>query len=85
MFTSYTTFFLIIKYWLYSSFVQYILIAYFIPNSLYLLIPYPYITPAPFHLSTGNHQIVLYICESASFLLYYLVCCTLKIPKLLLF
>ena len=32
--------------------VQYILVAYFIPNSLYLLIPYPYSAPSPFPLPT---------------------------------
>ena len=29
--------------------------AYFIPNSLYLLIPYPYIAPPHFPLHIGNH------------------------------
>ena len=33
--------------------VQYILIAYLTPNSLYLLLPHPYITSL--HLPTGNH------------------------------
>ena len=35
--------------------VQYILVAYFIHNSLYLLISYPYVTPLPSPLPTGNH------------------------------
>ena len=43
---------------------QYILIAYFIPNSLYLLIHYPYLAPLLFPLPSGNHQLVLFICES---------------------
>ena len=30
------------------------LVAYFIPNSLYLT-PYPYLAPPPFPLPTGNH------------------------------
>ena len=51
--------------------VQYILVAYLTPNSLYL--------PA---LSTGNRQFVLYICECASLLLYSLVCCIFQIPHI---
>ena len=47
------------------------LCSYFIPNCLYLLIPYPpYIAPLPI----GNHWFVLYICESAYILLYSLIC-----------
>ena len=52
-----------------------IFLAYFIPNSLYLLISYAYFAPLP----TGNHLFGLYISESASFLLYSLVCCIFKI------
>ena len=47
--------------------VQYILVAYFIQNSLYHLIPFPYTTSPHFPLATGNHQFFLYIYESASF------------------
>ena len=35
--------------------VQYILVAYFIPSSWYLLILYPYSAPLPFSLPTGNY------------------------------
>ena len=35
--------------------VQYIPVAYFILNSLYILIPYSYIAPLLSPLSTGNH------------------------------
>ena len=35
----------------------------FIPNILYLLLPYLYIAPPFFPLFTGNHQFVLYICD----------------------
>ena len=35
--------------------VQYILVAYFIHNSLYLLISYPNFAPSVFPLPTGNH------------------------------
>ena len=35
--------------------VQYILVACFIPNSLYLLSPYLYIAPPQFPLPTGKH------------------------------
>ena len=51
----YTPFIVIIKYWLYSHVTQYPLAAYFIPNGLYLLLPYPYIALPPFPLPTGNH------------------------------
>ena len=44
--------------------VQCILVTYFIPNILYLLIPYPSIAPPRFPLPTGTHYFVLYICES---------------------
>ena len=40
-------FIVIIKYWLYCNIVEYIFIAHFIPNSLYLLLPYPYPAPPP--------------------------------------
>ena len=60
----------IIKYWLYPVFVQHILVAYFVHNSLYLLTQYlliPYLNVAlpSSPLLTGNHQFVL--CESISF------------------
>ena len=38
-----------------SHVVQYILITYFVPNSLYLLILYPYSAPPHFSLPTGNY------------------------------
>ena len=34
-------------------------------HSLYLPLSHPYVAPPP--IPTGNHQIVLYICESAAF------------------
>ena len=57
--------------------VQYILVAYFICNSLYLLIPSSYFAPALFPLLTGNHWLVLYICVcflfvTVTYLLYFL-------------
>ena len=39
-----SSFIVIIKYWLYS--LWYILVAYFVQNNLYHLIPYPYIAPS---------------------------------------
>ena len=48
---------------LYNIYLQLI---YFIHSSLYLLIPYSYLALLP----TGNHQFVLYTCESISVLLY---------------
>ena len=48
------------------------------PNSLYLSLPKPYIVP-PLN-PTSNHWFVLYILESASFLLYSLVCSIFYIP-----
>ena len=60
--------------------VQYILVAYFTPNSFYLSLLHPNIAPPL--LPTGNHQFVLYICESASFLLYSLICCIFQIPHI---
>ena len=56
-FKGYTPFMVIIKYWLYfpSYTVQYTTVAYFIPNSFYLLLPYPYVPSPPFLLPSGNH------------------------------
>ena len=48
-FKGYTPFITSIKYWLISCVLQYILVAYFIYSSLYLLIPCPYIAPPPPH------------------------------------
>ena len=42
----------------------------FIHNSLYFLIPYPYLAPPCFLLPTGNHWFVLCICESVCFVKY---------------
>ena len=68
-----------IKCWLFSlSCTIYILVAYFfIPNSLYLQVPYHSLTPLPFCFPTGNHQFLL--CESVPLLLYVLVCCIFEI------
>ena len=58
--------------WLYFT-VPYaisLFLIYLVSRSLYLLIPYPYLASPPFSLSTGNHQIVLYIGEFVSVLLY---------------
>ena len=44
----------------------YILIAYFMPSSLCLLLLRPYIS-SPFPLLPDKHWFVLYMCESASF------------------
>ena len=35
--------------------VQYMLVAHFMPNNLYLQIPYPYHAPLHLPLPTGNH------------------------------
>lgn len=53
IFKDYAPFIVIVKCLLYS--LCYILIAYFKPNSLYHLIPYAFIAPPAFPLSTGNH------------------------------
>ena len=52
------------------SVVQYILVAYFMPNSLYLLTPYPAFTPplSLFQLVTTVFSI------SVSLLLFYYIC-----------
>ena len=77
MFKGYTPFIVIKQYWLYIPHVaQYILVADFIRNTLYLLLPSLYVFPPPApHLPTGDHKFVLYICDSGSFLLSSLVCC----------
>lgn len=51
--------------------MQYILVAYCVLNSLYFPLTHLYSAPPP---TTGNHWFVLYICHSASFLLYSLTC-----------
>ena len=51
-----------------------LLIAYFIHNNLYLLIPYSRIALRLFPFSTGLFSVIR---ESISFLLYSLVCCIL--------
>ena len=49
--------------------VQYILVSYlFYTQQSAPLNPLPYLAPAPFPLPIRNHQFVLYICESISFL-----------------
>ena len=67
------------KYWLYSPCYAIYSCSIFVPKALYLLLPY---LSKPPPLLTGNHKFVLYISESASFLLYSLACCFLKIPHL---
>ena len=47
MFKGYTPLIVITNIGYVSHVVQYILVAYFIPSSLYFLIPYPYIDPPP--------------------------------------
>ena len=78
-FKGFIPFIVFIKYWLYSPCCTLYLLVYFGPNSLYVLVLYPYIAPPP---ATGNHWFVLYICESPSFLLYSLVCCIFQIPHI---
>ena len=46
-FKGYTPLIVIIKYWLYSLCCKYILVAYFIHNSWYLLISHPYVALCP--------------------------------------
>ena len=41
--------------------VQCLLVAYFIHNTLYLLLPYPYLVPPHFPLPSGNHIASLYL------------------------
>ena len=48
--------------------VQYILVAYFIPNSLYLLIPLSYIAPSPSHQSIFFLNLFIFGCTGSSFL-----------------
>ena len=72
VFKGYIPFTVITKYWLYSPCCTIHPRAYLIPNSLYL--PLLHSCVAPPLLLIGNHQFILYICESASFLLYSLVC-----------
>ena len=48
-------------------------VAYFIPDSLYLLIPYLCVALPSIPFPTGNYQFVLYICDFASSVLYSLV------------
>lgn len=57
--------------------MQYICVACFTPNTLYLPLPNPYVVPPT---ATGNHSFVHYICESYFWLcftnlLYFLVPC----------
>ena len=61
----------------------YILVAYFIPNSLYLLILYPYISPLP---SLSPLVTTSLFCISVSLLLFcyiYLYAFLKKVPVLL--
>ena len=55
---------------LYSVSSRLILYSYFVPVN-----PLTQCCPSPFLLPTGNSSFVFYACESASFLLYSLVCC----------
>ena len=47
-----------------------LLLTCFIHSSLYLLIPYPVLSPLSFPLSSGIQKFVLYICESVSVLFF---------------
>ena len=60
-------FVVIIKLLANSHSVQCIFVAYFIPDSLYLLDAYPHIASPPFLLPTGTHLFVFYISESVIF------------------
>ena len=44
--------------------------------------PHFQIAPLPFPLPTANHQVILYTCESASFLFYLLAFCIFQIPQI---
>ena len=77
-----TPFKVIIKYQLQFLCCTIYPVAYFIRNSLHLLISYPCIIPLPFPLPFGNHQAVLYNCESVSFQLYSLAHCNFQIPPI---
>ena len=63
-----------IKYWLYSPVWKSTVVAFFIPNSLYLSFPTS-ILPLPPSLSSLVTTCLFSMSESAS-LLYSLVCCT---------
>ena len=45
----------------------FLLLIYFVPWNLYLLIPYPEPPSGPFPLPTGNHWFVFPVCESVYF------------------
>ena len=64
----------ITKYWLYSPHSTVHPWVYLTPNSLYLPLPNPCIAPPP-PSPLVTTSLILYICESASFLLDSLVCC----------
>ena len=51
---------------------------YFMHGSLYILILYPILSLPIFPLLSGNHQFVLYICESVSVLLYSFISSNIK-------
>ena len=51
--------FIVIKIVCIPCVVEYILVTYFIHNSLHVLIPCPYIAHPPFFLPTDNHWFVL--------------------------
>ena len=58
-------------------------VAYFIPDSWYLLIPFPYNAPPPLSRPTDNYQCSLSL-RVCFFVLHSLVCCILKIPHILI-
>ena len=64
---------IIIKYYI-PCVIQYILVAYFIPNSLCLLISYPYTAQLPYHLPTGTTNFFSIFVSLLSFC-YPIVCC----------
>ena len=80
-FKGYCPFIVITKYWLYPPCCAIHFWVHLIPSSLYLLLLYRCF--APLLLPTGNHLFgYIYICESASFMLYSLVRCIFKIPHI---
>ena len=59
------------------SVIQYVPLAYFKPNHLYLLIPYPFNDPAP-SLTPLVTTSLFSLYTSASLLLYSLFCCIFR-------
>ena len=75
IFKGYTSVTVITKYWLYSlCHTEYP----YIPTSLFLLLPHTYTVSPLYFLPIGYHWFVLFICESASFSSYSLICCIFR-------